>query len=128
MVILVALFVEKENYIEALKAVKQKFKIQNNKIFVLDQQGDDDELIFTFNIEINESRKEDLSLEDFGKLIRIHRKKETNTLYTINALNTILEDSQADWNSYRYCLLTVSSGVLKSIKTHLKEIVDLNVI
>ena len=127
MVILVALFVEQENYKEALTLIKKKFKIQNDKIFVLSQEEEDSELIFTFNIEIDDDKKENLNLEDFGKLIRIHRKKETNTLYTINALNAILKEN-ANWDNYKYTFLTVSSGSLKSIKTHLKEVVDLKII
>lgn len=126
MVILVALFVEKERYDEALLAIKKKFKIQNDKLFILEQEGDDEELIFTFNIEIEDGKREDLSLGDFGKLIRIHRKKETNTLYTINALNSIISSEKSDWESYRYSFLTVSSGNLKAIKTHLKTVADLN--
>lgn len=124
MVILVALFVEQENYNEALNLIKSKFKVQNDKIFVLNQEEEDSELIFTFNIEISDDRKENLNLGDFGKLIRVHRKKETNTLYTINALNAILKDN-VNWDNYKYSFLTVSSGVLKSIKTHLKEVIDL---
>jgi hypothetical protein len=127
MVILIALFLEPDNTDDALKTIKSKFQIQNNKIFVLEQMEDPDERIFTFNIEIDEERKEDLNLDEFGKLIRIHRKKETNTLYTINALNSIMENSQnIDWNRYKYCFLTVSAGVLKIIKTKLYEIIDLD--
>lgn len=124
MVILVALFVENENKDEAVQNIKNRFKVQNDKIFVLSQEEEDSELIFTFNIEIADERKENLNLDDLGKLIRIHRKKETNTLYTINALNSILKDN-ANWENYKYSFLTVSSGILKVIKTHLKEVVDL---
>jgi len=126
MVILIALFLEPENSEQALKTIKSKFQIQNNKIFVLEQMEDPDERIFTFNIEIDEDKKEDLNLDEFGKLIRIHRKKETNTLYTINALNSIMEEcNDIDWNRYKYCFLTVSAGVLKIIKTKLYEVIDL---
>jgi len=127
MVILVALFVERENRDGALQTIKDKFNIQGNKVFILEQDKDEDELIFTFNIEMkDDDKKEDLNLDEYGKLIRIHRKKETNTLYTINALNTILKDVDTNWDNYKYSFLTVSSGALKIIKTHLNEIVELD--
>ena len=37
MVILIALFIEPDGYKFALKTIKEKFKIQNNRVFVLNQ-------------------------------------------------------------------------------------------
>lgn len=126
MVILVALFVEHDDVQKALKEIKTKFKIQGNKIFILNQLDEPEELILTFNIELPENYKENLNISEFGKLIRIHRKKEINCLYTINALNFILKSEEAiDWNKYKFCFLTISSNNIKIIKTKLKEVFDL---
>lgn len=126
MVILIALFIEPEGYKTALKTISEKFKIQNNRVFVLNQMDDEEEIILTFNIELDDEKKQDLNLEEYGKLIRVHRKKETNTLYTINALNLISSKEEMDWKKYKYCFLTVSTGLLKVIKTKLKEVIELD--
>ena len=68
--------------------------------------------------------------------ISLHRKKQTNTLYTINALNNLvqlLNDGEIDptfpieWENYRNMLLvTNDSGYgLKKIKTKVDKIVKL---
>lgn len=127
MVILVALFVEQEDIQKALNEIKAKFQIQGNKIFILNQIDEPEELILTFNIELPDNYKENLNITDFGKLIRIHRKKEFNCLYTINALNFIIKNEETlDWNKYKFCFLTISSNHIKVIKTKLKEVFDLN--
>lgn len=128
MVILVALFVDKEDLDTALKSIKDKFNVQGNKIFILNQVDEEDELILTFNIQLISDYKEDLNIDNIGKLIRIHRRKESLTLYTINALNYIGKESEINWNLYRYSFLTVSSNVLKIIKTKIKEVFDLTTI
>jgi predicted amidohydrolase len=54
----------------------------------------------------------------------IHRKKETNTLYTVNALNTVIRFEnngvldkryQIDWNRYRNSLILSDDGELRHI-------------
>ena len=67
--------------------------------------------------------------------IMAHRKKETNTLYTINALNRLIRNLNngemdklypIDWNSYRnYMILTDGDG-FKIMKTNLFRIIDVN--
>jgi len=64
--------------------------------------------------------------------INIHRKKSTNTLYTINALNEIIAQNNGsrdiDWSEYEKCLLLTqkdSEDKLSIINTSLNNIVDL---
>ena len=65
--------------------------------------------------------------------ILLHRKKESNTLYTINALNDLikeLNDGVADpkfrvnWQDYRNCILLTTSGELKRLDTKIHEILS----
>ena len=117
---LVAIFVDIEDLDICLQALVNKFKIVGNKIFIL-SIVDDDEYVLTFNIETD--NKENLLVENIGKVIRIHRRKETNTLYTINALNYVNKTNQEiDWNKYKFSFLTVSHNNLKIIKTKLLKI------
>ena len=63
--------------------------------------------------------------------ILVHRKKETNTLYTINALNELIKSLnggvvdtrfRVDWQHYRNTVLLTTQGELRSLKTRIREI------
>ena len=98
-----------------------------NKIFILeDSSYNTDELICTYNISNSNTNYH-------TNTISIHRKKETNTLYTINALNDLikeLNDGVADpkfrvnWQDYRNCILLTTSGELKKLDTKVHEIIN----
>ena len=111
-----------------LNQIKDKYKIIYNKIFVLYSKSQD-EYICTYNV-------------DFGNVsaflentILVHRKKETNTLYTINALNTLIKqlnggvldtNYKVDWADYRNCVLLTKGPELKRINTKLFRIIELD--
>ena len=77
---------------------------------------------------------------DFGNIsnfldntILVHRKKETNTLYTINALNTLIKDLNGgvldtnyriDWEDYKNCILLTKGPELKRVNTKLFKIIE----
>jgi hypothetical protein len=87
-----------------------------------------EELFCTYNVD-NENYNSYLD-----KTISIHRKKETNTLYTINALNQLilhLNDGVLDksfpipWEDYENSLLVTDSGDFSKIDTTLEDIVNI---
>tara|TARA_B100000073_G_scaffold342235_1_gene344986 strand:+ start:820 stop:1140 length:321 start_codon:yes stop_codon:yes gene_type:complete len=98
-----------------------------NKIYVFENMDDNNSLICTYNVE---------KTEDFiqnNKTMAIHRKKETNTLYTINALNEairkenngVLDKSYSlNWESYRNSLLLTNDAGLNIIRTKLYKIIN----
>lgn len=112
---------------ETLEAIKEKYKIIYNKIFVLYSKSQD-EYICTYNV-------------DFGNVstflentILVHRKKESNTLYTINALNTLVKELNGgvvdktykiNWTDYRNCILLTKGPELKRVNTKLFRILEL---
>jgi hypothetical protein len=66
--------------------------------------------------------------------ILVHRKKESNTLYTINALNDLirkLNDGETDpffkvnWLEYKNCILLTQHGEVKQLNTKIYKIIDL---
>jgi len=78
-------FATEETLEGVLEEIQERYKIIYNKIFVLYSKSQD-EFICTYNV-------------DFGNVgtflentILVHRKKESNTLYTINALNTLIKE------------------------------------
>ena len=74
-------FSPKDRLEEVLDTIKSEYTIMYGKIFVLESE-DSDELLCTYNIEVQNSTTRVLP-----NTILLHRKKETNTLYTINSLN-----------------------------------------
>lgn len=65
--------------------------------------------------------------------ISLHRKKQTNTLYTINALNMLIEklnngvrdkNFEISWEDYTNNILVTAYGELKIIKTELRDIIN----
>lgn len=111
-----------------LDAIKSKYNIIYNKIFVLYSKSQD-EYICTYNVDFD-------NIGSFlDNTILVHRKKESNTLYTINALNTLIKqlnggvldtNYKIDWSEYRNCILLTKGPDLKRINTKLFRIEDLD--
>ena len=84
--ILLASFITSDSEEEILAEVENiaaTLHLSNNMIFVLRLLDEPDKKVITYNALIQ--RGEPLNSRLFT--MRIHRKKTTNTLYTINALN-----------------------------------------
>ena len=81
---LLCTFAHKTNLDIVIEYIKQNFEVPEKRIFVFSNYANRNELYCTFNAEDNGHR---------GKnTISIHREKETNTLYTVNALNEVIKD------------------------------------
>ena len=118
-----------------LNKINDNFEINNNKVFVLKTSGEDDKLILTYNvIQDGNTKYRDVIKSTF----QVHRKKNDNVLYTLNALNlAIVEQAgkrdtsyKLDWSKYQNSLLLVRKSEaggdeLHRIPTLLNEIVDL---
>ncbi len=111
---------------DLLENIKTKFKIKYNKIFILKNKNLS-EYIFTYNVEGYNV------LNNIPNTILVHRKKESNTLYTINALNSLIRSINngmldtsfiIPWQSYRNCILLTEGGNLKKIDTKIYKIVE----
>jgi hypothetical protein len=119
-------FSTEETLENVLKEIQERYKIIYSKIFVLYSKSQD-EYICTYNV-------------DFGNVgafmdntILVHRKKESNTLYTINALNTLIKELNGgvldtsyriNWPDYRNCILLTKGPELKRVNTKLYKIIE----
>lgn len=120
-------FTTEETLEPTLEVIKEKYSIMYNKIFVLYSKSQD-EYICTYNVDF-------ANISNFiDNTILVHRKKESNTLYTINALNTLIKElngGQLDtsyrinWSDYRNCVLLTKGSELKRINTKLFRIIEL---
>ena len=103
------------------KYVYDNFVLVYGKIFVL-LAREQNELICSYNIEVSPNTNY------LPNSITVHRKKHTNTMYSINALNEVIRlhnngvmDSkfEVDWEQYRNSLLVTSDTGLRRINTEI---------
>lgn len=120
-------FSTEEELDSTLEAIQGKYQILYNKIFVLYSKSSD-EYICTYNVDFG-------NVSNFlDNTILVHRKKDSNTLYTINALNTLIRELnggvadssyKVNWNDFRNCILLTRGSELKRVNTKLFKIIEL---
>ena len=120
-------FSTEEELDSTLEAIQGKYQILYNKIFVLYSKSSD-EYICTYNVDFG-------NVSNFlDNTILVHRKKDSNTLYTINALNTLIRELnggvadsnyKVNWNDFRNCILLTRGNELKRVNTKLFKIIEL---
>ena len=120
-------FTNLENLDELLVEIQSKYTIIYNKLFVLEIVGKD-EYVITYNVEQGNVH----AIPE--NTILVHRKKESNTLYTINALNELIKklnggvvdtNYQVDWQHYRYCILLTQHNELNQLNTKIYKIIEI---
>ena len=121
-------FTPVEELENTLSNLQRRYTILFGKIFVLKIQ-DQEEYVCTYNIE-------PALMRSFPEnTILVHRKKESNTLYTINALNQLIlilnngilnKNFKIHWNKYRNCILLTKGNELKKLDTTLHKIVEIS--
>lgn len=118
---LLCLFTYKNELDESMDFIVNHYELVNPNIFVLESKISDTELYITFNIE-----KGTAPIDSKWKTILVHRKKQSNTIYTINALNEVIKSKTGgvldnsymlDWEEYRNCIITTSNYGYKKIPT-----------
>lgn len=110
-----------------IESIKNAYSILYNKMFILYVKSTD-EYTITYNIEQG-------NINDIPEnTILVHRKKESNTLYTINALNELIKklnsgvmDSRfpITWDNYRNSILLTNHGELKQLNTKIYKIIEI---
>lgn len=126
--ILLATFIFPERVEWFINYLDNKFDIKREKVFCYKNIDDESKLILTFKLTLPEDKR--LNLKDlFPSAITIHKKGEA--LYTINALNKIIESTQIDSIGnidYKQIKLDWSEYQNKLILTKQNELVFFNII
>ena len=120
-------FTTQDELERTLVEVKSSYDILYKKMFVLHIKSND-EFVCTYNVEPS-------SIEEIlPNTILVHRKKESNTLYTINALNELIKmlnggvvdiRYRVNWQHYRNTILLTQHNELKQLKTKIHQIIEL---
>lgn len=119
-------FTSRDDIDQVLDSIQTRYKIIYNKIFILYAE-EQDEYMCTYNVDLGNV------LNFLDNTILVHRKKETNTLYTINALNSLIrslnqghldKSYQVNWRDYQNSILLTKGDELKHVKTTLFKIIN----
>ena len=126
---LLATFTTKENLDDTVDSIQEAYTIVFAKIYVLQNEDNTNELICTYNVDLAKGA----DFNDVSSTISLHRKKQSNTLYTINALNEVIRAKNkgildkrfnVDWSEYQNTLLLTNETGLNIIPTKIHQIVD----
>ena len=126
---LFATFSKKEDIDKTIEVIATRYTILFNKIFILESK-DSDEFICTYNIDPGNMSTTSV----LPNTILLHRKKESNSLYTINALNTLIKtlnngyadpNYKVEWNDYKNTILLTNGPDLRKLETTIYKIVNL---
>ena len=119
-------FTNLENLDSLLEEITSRYTIIYNKMFVLEIVGKD-EYVVTYNVDQGNVQ----TIPE--NTILVHRKKESNTLYTINALNELIKklnggvvdtNYKVDWQHYRNCVLLTQHNDLNQLNTKIHRIIE----
>ena len=125
---LLCTFTTKNNLDSIIKEIKSNYDIVFNKIYVLQNEDYPKELICTYNV----NAAGDLDYNLVASTISLHRKKHTNTLYTINALNEVIKNLnngildisyKIPWENFQNVIMVTNSEGLNKISTRIFKIV-----
>ena len=110
-----------------VKSLSSQYSIMYNKMFALYIKSND-EYVLTYNVDQGNVT----SIPE--NTILVHRKKETNTLYTINALNELIKNLNGgvvdtkfpiNWQHYKNCILLTQHNELKQLNTKIHKIIEI---
>jgi hypothetical protein len=127
---LLCTFTTQHNLEQTIRDITKHFKIIFEKIYVLQNEDKPKELICTYNIDKND----EVDFNAVKNTISLHRKKITNTLYTINALNELIMEInngvldtsyQIPWDIYKNMILISNKEGLSRIPTRILKIINL---
>jgi len=108
---------------KTVELIRNTYTDFNDKIFIFSNVNNPLEVYLTYNIVNN--------IEKLPNTILIHRKKDYNTLYTINSLNQLIRDENGgvldktyivQWNLYTDCLIINGEISVKIIPLKLVKI------
>jgi hypothetical protein len=125
---LLCTFTTKEELQNTLQSIRETYHLVYNYIYVLQNKGNLEELFVTYNIDTQ--YKPTYPLKD---TILVHRKKQSNTLYTINSLNELVKELNGgkvdknfsvDWDMFKNCIIVTNTEGVKKISTRIYEVIE----
>tara|TARA_B100000287_G_scaffold267425_1_gene251517 strand:- start:294 stop:695 length:402 start_codon:yes stop_codon:yes gene_type:complete len=128
---LLCTFTNKKELDSIIENIKNNYTITFGKIYVLQNENDINEFACTYNVDYST----DIDYNKVKSTISLHRKKHSNTLYTINALNELIKnlnngvlnkDYIVPWENFKNMILVTNSEGLNRISTRIFKIINVN--
>ncbi len=122
---LVCTFTKKHQSQETIDVIRKDFSLLNNKIFMFKPLEIKEDYMLSYNV-IMDSYKKFLP-----NSIMVHQKRETNTIYTINALNELImnlnngildKSYKIEWERYKNCALLKNKEGFRVVKIILVKV------
>jgi len=126
---LLCTFATRDEYLPTARRIQSSYELPHKKIFIYENEKEKNEIIFTYNI------TQCFQNKFIENTILVHRNKNTNTVYTINALNFLIceinngvldKSFKINWENYRDILLLNNKSELKKIKIKLRDVLEIN--
>jgi len=122
-------FTQKAEIQDTISDITSNYTILYSKIFVL-EVADSDEYVCTYNLDVENFDRSKI----LPGTILMHRRKETDTLYTINSLNALIttinngvldKSYRINWADYRNSILLTRAGQFAKLNTKVYKIIYL---
>ena len=126
---LLCTFAKKNSLNEIIDIIISCNKVLFDKIYIFENAQEPANLICTYNVEFETD-----FMEGIPNTISLHRKKHTNTLYTINALNEVVMNMNngvkdpntiVPWENYKNSILVTNADGLNKINTRIFKIIKI---
>jgi Asp-tRNA(Asn)/Glu-tRNA(Gln) amidotransferase C subunit len=120
----------KKDIESTIEHIKKVYTLAFNSVYVLDNVNDENQAILTYNIDMTNPVRGEAP----ESTISVHRKKQTNTIYTINAINKLIEEKNGgvldktykiEWPELQNTVLVTAYGRLKKVNTKIANIVTI---
>ena len=127
--LLLASFVNKDELYEAIDQISSTIGISKDSIFVFINEDTEGEYVLTYNMNPEFANVKFTTV--WKNTISVHRKKHTNTLYSLNAMNEFIKSRnhgvldktyQIDWSQFQNSFLIIKGGKLKTLPLRLVKL------
>ena len=126
---LLCTFADTKSFRGVIEEIKKFYSIPSAKFFVFTNANNPKEIYITYNVILEIG----VELPKFQNTISIHRKKHTNTLYTLNAMNQVIRDEnegvfdkthKVNWDYYKNSLIITGDISIRIIPLKIHDILS----
>jgi hypothetical protein len=126
---LLCTFSTSEEYKSLLATLRNFYSVSGNKFFLFQNTKSPNFIFITYNVEVSDGS----GFPKFPNTIGLHRKKQTNTLYTLNAMNRLIAEEnggvfdnkfQLNWELYSNSLILTGEVSVRIIPIKLCDIIS----
>lgn len=125
---LLCTFSKKDAFQEEIESIAEYYQIVDGKVYVLESKANPTDIFLTYNVIKTGG-------QFYPNTISVHRKKEFNIIYSINALNGLIlsenngvpsSSHKISWENYSNCFISARDSKVKITPTRLMKIYRIN--